>query len=125
MLRSRIIPERGGDTQFSSMTAAYDALSGPMQSFLEGLTAVHDFAHGFRESLAEPGGRERLFPRSPAYGARHHRWRQTLLDRWLPPQKFNNPLRHPVSIQRLVQGRHTLVIVILTNHLAPQIQYVL
>lgn len=60
MLRSRIVPERGGDTQFSSMTAAYDALSAPMQSFLDGLTALHDFAHGFRESLAEPGGRERL-----------------------------------------------------------------
>jgi len=60
MLRSRIVPERGGDTQFSSMTAAFDALSAPLQSFLGSLTAVHDFAHGFKESLAEPGGRERL-----------------------------------------------------------------
>jgi taurine dioxygenase len=60
MLRSRVIPERGGDTLFSSMTAAYAALSPSMQSFLDGLNAVHDFAHGFKESLAEPGGRDRL-----------------------------------------------------------------
>ena len=60
MLRSRVIPEVGGDTLYASMTAAYEALSAPMQSFLERLSAIHDFAHGFRESLAEPGGRERL-----------------------------------------------------------------
>ena len=60
VLRSRIIPPRGGDTLFSSMTAAYDGLSKPMQEFLSGLGAVHDFRYGFRESLAEPGGAERL-----------------------------------------------------------------
>lgn len=59
-LRSRIIPPKGGDTLYSSMTAAYDALSKPMQEFLDGLIAIHDFRHGFRESLAEPGGEERL-----------------------------------------------------------------
>tara|TARA_R110002111_G_scaffold9480_4_gene32438 strand:- start:524 stop:967 length:444 start_codon:yes stop_codon:yes gene_type:complete len=42
------------------MTAAYDGLSAPLQTFLDGLTAVHDFSHGFKESLAAPGGRERL-----------------------------------------------------------------
>ncbi|MEH6557898.1 MAG: taurine dioxygenase [Oceanicoccus sp.] len=60
VLRSRIIPPKGGDTLWSSMTAAYDGLSSNMQYFLSGLTAVHDFAFGFKESLAEPGGRERL-----------------------------------------------------------------
>ena len=60
VLRSRIIPPKGGDTLFSSMTAAYDGLSKPMQEFLSDLTAVHDFRYGFRESLAEPGGEERL-----------------------------------------------------------------
>ena len=59
-LRSRIIPEKGGDTVFASMTAAYDALSDKMKVYLEGLNAVHDFCYGFKESLAEPGGRERL-----------------------------------------------------------------
>lgn len=60
VLKSVIVPPRGGDTLWSSMTAAYNGLSPHMQTFLEGLTAVHDFSHGFRESLAEPGGQERL-----------------------------------------------------------------
>mgnify|MGYP001823868469 CR=1 FL=1 len=60
VLRSVTVPPRGGDTMWSSMTAAYDGLSQPMQAFLERLTAVHDFSWGFKESLAEPGGRERL-----------------------------------------------------------------
>ena len=60
VLRSKICPPKGGDTMWASMTAAYDALSRPMQEFLLGLTAEHDFSWGFKESLAEPGGRERL-----------------------------------------------------------------
>lgn len=60
MLKSVIIPPKGGDTLWSSMTAAYDALTVHMQDFLNGLYAVHDFSWGFKESLAEPGGRERL-----------------------------------------------------------------
>lgn len=60
ILRSKITPECGGDTLWSSLGAAYDGLSDKMQNFLSGLTATHDFAHGFRHSLAEPGGRERL-----------------------------------------------------------------
>jgi taurine dioxygenase len=50
----------GGDTMWASMTAAYDALSPAMQQFLSTLNAEHDFSYGFKESLAEPGGRERL-----------------------------------------------------------------
>jgi taurine dioxygenase len=60
VLRSKITPPKGGDTLWASMTAAYNGLSGHMQTFLEGLNAVHDFSHGFKESLAEPGGTERL-----------------------------------------------------------------
>lgn len=62
VLRSLVVPPKGGDTLWASMTAAYNGLSAPMQGFLQGLSAVHDFAHGFKESLAEPGGRERLAP---------------------------------------------------------------
>lgn len=60
ILHGVTIPERGGDTMFASMSAAYEDLSESMQRFLSGLVAIHDFSHGFRESLAEPGGRERL-----------------------------------------------------------------
>ena len=58
ILRSKICPPNGGDTLWSSMTAAYDALSEPMKLFLDDLNAEHDFSHGFKDSLAEPGGRE-------------------------------------------------------------------
>jgi len=36
------LPTLGGDTAFSSMYAAYDALSDRMKAYLEGLTATHD-----------------------------------------------------------------------------------
>ena len=60
ILRSKICPPSGGDTLWSSMTSTYEALSQPMKDFLDNLNAEHDFSHGFKESLAEPGGRERL-----------------------------------------------------------------
>jgi taurine dioxygenase len=60
ILHGVVIPEKGGDTLFASMSAAFEGLSHQMQSMLEGLTAIHDFSYGFKESIAEPGGRERL-----------------------------------------------------------------
>lgn len=42
------VPPTGGDTMFSSMYAAYDALSDKMKSYLEGLTAVHSGEHIYR-----------------------------------------------------------------------------
>jgi len=47
LLYAVLTPPSGGDTLWSSMTAAYRALSAPMRDFLAGLTAVHDFTHGF------------------------------------------------------------------------------
>lgn len=60
ILHGVIIPPAGGDTMWSSLSAAYRALSDRMKAYLEGMEAVHDFSYGFRHSLAEPGGRERL-----------------------------------------------------------------
>jgi taurine dioxygenase len=40
MLHGVKIPARGGDTCWANMCAAYDALSAPMQAFLDGLSAV-------------------------------------------------------------------------------------
>lgn len=42
ILRIFEAPNNGGDTLFSSMYAAYEALSEPMKRFLDPLTAVHD-----------------------------------------------------------------------------------
>ncbi len=41
ILQARTLPNIGGDTCFSSMIAAYNALSPVMQGFLDGLTATH------------------------------------------------------------------------------------
>ena len=42
LLQAEVVPERGGDTLWASMTAAYDALSPVMQDLLAGLEVVHD-----------------------------------------------------------------------------------
>lgn len=42
VLRAKEVPELGGDTMFSSMSAAYEGLSDRMQAFISGLEAVHD-----------------------------------------------------------------------------------
>lgn len=60
ILHGVVIPERGGDTLFASMSAAYEGLSAAMQGFLSSLTGIHDFRHGFKESLAEPGASKRV-----------------------------------------------------------------
>lgn len=41
------VPDFGGDTMWSSMTAAYDALSEPWKQMLDGLTAVHDYTWAY------------------------------------------------------------------------------
>jgi taurine dioxygenase len=61
-------PDTGGDTQWSNLNAAYEALSQPMQSLCAGLTALHDaLPHNHPEQTAihpvvrvHPQTRERL-----------------------------------------------------------------
>ena len=88
ILRARIVPERGGDTLWMSLSAAYEALSPTLKAFLDGLVAEHSFEHGFQESLAEPGGRERL---ADALAA-------------------NPPVRHPVVRVHPQSGRRCLFV---------------
>jgi taurine dioxygenase len=88
ILRGRIIPTHGGDTMFASLFAAYDGLSDRMQRYLDGLSALHAFAHGFRHSLAEPGGWDRLGEAVRA----------------------NPPVRHPVVRTHPRSGRKALFV---------------
>lgn len=57
LLRAAVVPERGGDTMWGSMTAAYDALSPPLARLMEGLTVIHD-STGFIEAVEDKMGRE-------------------------------------------------------------------
>lgn len=51
------VPRMGGDTLFSSMYAAYDALSDKMKAYLDGLYAVHDGEHVYRKYTKDPSKR--------------------------------------------------------------------
>jgi len=89
ILHGLIIPADGkGDTEFLSMAAAYEALETSLKAQLATLEAEHSFEHGFKESLAQPGGRERLA--------------QALLD--------NPPVVHPVVRTHPESGRPSLFI---------------
>jgi taurine dioxygenase len=50
------VPEQGGDTQFASMYAAYDALSDGLKEVLGGLRAVHSSRHVFGSARPEDTG---------------------------------------------------------------------
>jgi taurine dioxygenase len=66
ILRLHTVPPHGGDTLFASMTAAYEALSGPMQAWLATLTAEHDGAPYYRSVNARIGRDDtgRSYPRA-------------------------------------------------------------
>ncbi len=90
ILYARQIPPIGGDTCWSNMVAAYEALSPAFRSFLDGLTGEHDF--------------EKSFPRD-RYGA-------TSEDeaRWLKTRATHKPVSHPVVRTHPVTGRKGLFI---------------
>ena len=44
VLRGDVVPPYGGDTQFTNLAAAYNALSPTLQGILDGLRAIHRFA---------------------------------------------------------------------------------
>ena len=55
MLQLHVLPSCGGDTLFSSMYAAYDALSDHMKSFLTGMSALHESEHIYRGRYEDRG----------------------------------------------------------------------
>jgi taurine dioxygenase len=67
ILHIRQCPPEGGDTLFASMHAAYDALSGRMKTYLDGLTAIHDGEHVYRGLYATAGEADR-----PTYPSAEH-----------------------------------------------------
>jgi taurine dioxygenase len=58
MLHAETVPDVGGDTVWVDMSAAYEALSPTLRSFLEGLTATHSStkADGFFATRDATGG---------------------------------------------------------------------
>jgi taurine dioxygenase len=54
ILQAHIVPERGGDTCFASMYAAFESLSSRMQTYLDGLEAYHSYGQ-MAERLSRKG----------------------------------------------------------------------
>jgi len=61
ILAAKRIPPVGGDTLWSDSSAAYQALSEPLRSFLDGLTARHSVAKSFPPErwASDPASKER------------------------------------------------------------------
>ncbi len=55
ILKLEVLPDHGGDTLFSNMYAAYDALSEPMKLMLGKLTATHDGNYNYRDRGSKAG----------------------------------------------------------------------
>jgi len=90
ILIAKMLPETGGDTLWSSNIAAYDALSPPMQNFLQGLTAMHDISQSF------PAQRFGMTAEA-----------QARLDR---AKQNNPPVSHPVIRTHPVSGKKALFV---------------
>ncbi|MGD0559426.1 MAG: TauD/TfdA family dioxygenase [Streptosporangiaceae bacterium] len=58
ILRAEVVPEIGGDTQWTNLQAAYEGLSPVVQAFVDGLRAEHRYGGG-RDSGYESAGKLR------------------------------------------------------------------
>jgi len=84
ILHALEIPEVGGDTLFSDMGAAYDALEDEIKGQIDGLVAVHDFSLSFARAV-------------PPEKLEETRAKYPLVE-------------HPVVVRHPVTGRRTLYV---------------
>ncbi len=90
ILASKLLPESGGDTLWSTGIAAYEALSEPFKQLLSDLQAEHDFKKSFQEYKYRKTEEE------------HQRWQQAVAK--------NPPVQHPVIRTHPVSGRKALFV---------------
>lgn len=90
ILASKLLPESGGDTLWASGIAAFEALSAPLKSLLEGLHAEHDFKKSFQEYKYRRTAEE------------HQRWQEAVAK--------HPPVQHPVIRTHPVSGRKALFV---------------
>ena len=90
VLAAKQLPAHGGDTLWASSSAAFEALSKPLQHLLDGLTASHDFTRSF------PLER---FGNTPE-----------ALERYHEVQRKHPPVTHPVVRTHPVTGRKGLFV---------------
>lgn len=98
ILHGKVIPEHGGDTLWANTYMAYEALSDRLQHFLDGMTAVHDYARPFF-GVGVPE-------------------REVDWDRFAAARKTRPPMEHPVVRTHPVTGRKSLFVnSVFTSHL--------
>jgi taurine dioxygenase len=90
VLSARQLPEYGGDTLWASGIAAYEALSKPLQTLLQGLTATHDFTRSFPLERFGTSAED--------------------IARWEATRRQHPPLSHPVIRTHPVSGRKSLFV---------------
>ncbi|MDE1168332.1 MAG: taurine dioxygenase [Pseudomonas sp.] len=90
VLSAKLLPAYGGDTLWASGIAAYEALSPPLKTLLQGLTATHDFTKSFPLERFGSTAQD--------------------LARWEEARRKNPPLSHPVVRTHPVSGRKSLFV---------------
>ena len=90
LLASKVLPESGGDTLWTSGIAAYEALSAPFKTLLVELRAEHDFTKAF-----------------PEY---KHRKTEEAHRQWQQAVAKNPPVYHPVIRTHPVSGKKALFV---------------
>lgn len=89
ILAAKLLPDCGGDTSWSSMIAAYEALSEPFRRLLDGLHAVHDLTKAFPKERYGMGEDEA---------------------RWEEARRKSPPVTHPVIRTHPVSGRRGIFV---------------
>ncbi|WP_313571998.1 taurine dioxygenase [Pantoea piersonii] len=90
ILASKLLPESGGDTLWASGIAAFETLSAPIKTLLEGLHAEHDFKKSFQEYKYRRTAEE------------HQRWQEAVAK--------HPPVQHPVIRTHPISGRKALFV---------------
>lgn len=65
ILRSRVVPDVGGDTLFADMHAAFESLPDKVRHQVDGLTAIHDFTRVFGFGLDAKAQQEMMARHPP------------------------------------------------------------
>lgn len=90
ILAAKRLPETGGDTLWASGIAAWNALSEPFKTLLNGLHAEHDFTKSFQELKYRKTAEE------------HENWKRAVAK--------NPPVQHPVIRTHPVSGKKALFV---------------
>ncbi len=72
MLQAVLLPATGGDTCWANMYEAYEALSEPMRTMLDGLTATHDLTKMLVKAVAQGNSNADLGAMRAKYPPEHH-----------------------------------------------------